>query len=102
MQPFIAEKREQFAELCRKHHVKRLAIFGSAVRDDFDPERSDVDFLFSFDPELPENYLGRYLALEQDLEGLIKLKVDLIRDGVIRNRFRLEAIDHDKVELYAT
>jgi predicted nucleotidyltransferase len=42
MQDFIIAKREEIAELCRKHHVRRLSVFGSAARDDFDPQRSDI------------------------------------------------------------
>ena len=50
MQDFITSRREEIADLCRKHHVRRLAIFGSAVRDDFDPVRSDVDVLVELRP----------------------------------------------------
>jgi predicted nucleotidyltransferase len=67
-QPFIAEKREEIAELCRKHHVKRLAIFGSAVRDDFDPSRSDVDVVIDFYEITPELYFDNKTALFTSLE----------------------------------
>ena len=48
MQDFIHAKREEIADLCRKHHVRRLSVFGSAARDDFDPDSSDVDVLVTF------------------------------------------------------
>ena len=48
MQPIITENREKIAELCRTHHVRRLSVFGSAVRDDFDSSNSDVDLLVEF------------------------------------------------------
>lgn len=48
MIPQLEENREKTAEICRAHHVRRLSVFGSAVRDDFDPQRSDVDFQVEF------------------------------------------------------
>jgi len=48
----IETHREQIAELCRRYGVKRLELFGSATRgSDFDPERSDIDFLIEFNEE---------------------------------------------------
>ena len=43
MQQFITDRLPEIKELCRTHYVQRLSIFGSAVRDDFNPETSDVD-----------------------------------------------------------
>ena len=45
---------EQIAEFCRKWGIRKLSFFGSVVRDDFDPERSDVDVLVEFSP-IPHN-----------------------------------------------
>jgi predicted nucleotidyltransferase len=101
MQPFIAEEREEIAELCRRHHVKRLAIFGSAVRDDFDPTHSDVDLLVAFEPEFPDQYTKNFLSLQNKMMELFDRDVDLVREGVIRNRYRLQSINDDKVTLYA-
>ena len=44
----LKEKLPEVAELCRKHSALRLDVFGSAVRGNFDPERSDCDFLVTF------------------------------------------------------
>lgn len=49
----IEEERDQLAKLCRQHGVRRLALFGSALGEDFDPERSDLDFLVEFQPLPP-------------------------------------------------
>ena len=46
----IASHREELEELCRRFHVRRLDLFGSAASDGFDPARSDLDFLVEFDP----------------------------------------------------
>ena len=51
MLPFIEAQRAAIAELCRRFHVRRLDVFGSAARGtDFDPSRSDVDLLVSYHP----------------------------------------------------
>ena len=46
----IEVDRERIAEFCRRHHIRRLALFGSVLRDDFTPD-SDVDVLVEFEPE---------------------------------------------------
>jgi predicted nucleotidyltransferase len=101
MQEFLLAKREEIAELCRKHHVRRLSVFGSAARDDFDPQTSDVDVLVAFAPEADPIYAKNYYSLRNNLEVLFHREVDLVGDGVIRNRYRLQSIEADKVELYA-
>jgi predicted nucleotidyltransferase len=101
MQPFLEEKREQIAELCRTHHVRRLAVFGSAVRDDFDPARSDIDFLVEFE-DLPLNLaVDNRHNLETQLETLFRRKVDLIRRGSIENPFILKRIREQEEFVYA-
>jgi predicted nucleotidyltransferase len=98
MQPFIEEKREEIAELCRKHHVIRL----SAVRDDFNPATSDVDVLVAFTPALESGYAKNFYSLEDNLVNLFQRRVDLITEGVIKNPYRLRSIEQDKVLVYAT
>jgi len=50
----ISLHREELRALCRRFHVRRLDVFGSAARGDFDPVRSDLDFLVEFDPSEPD------------------------------------------------
>jgi predicted nucleotidyltransferase len=103
MQPFLEEKREEIAELCRTHHVRRLAVFGSAVRDDFDPEKSDVDFLVEFDHTAPDwrTSADNRHSLEEKLEALLGRDVDLVRNGAIENPFILRRIREQEQQLYA-
>ena len=93
MQEFILAKREQIAELCRKHHVRRLSVFGSAARDDFDPERSDVDLRVEFVPLEPREYAQNYYAFQEALVQLFGRSVDLLSIPVIRNRFLRKEIE---------
>lgn len=61
--PSIEEHRAELAELCRRHHVLRLSLFGSATRDDFDAERSDLDFLVDFESLSPGEHADAYFGL---------------------------------------
>lgn len=82
----IEEKRTQLAEHCKAYSVKRLYLFGSAARDEFDQNNSDLDFLVAFHENLPPEIIGRnMLALNEALEGLFQRKVDLIRERRFRN-----------------
>lgn len=100
MQPFIEEKREAIAELCRTHHVRRLSIFGSAVRDDFDPEKSDVDVRVEFDGEGEPGYAANYIAFKRKIEDLLGRKVDVISGSRIENPYFQRVIERSQVMLY--
>jgi predicted nucleotidyltransferase len=50
----ISAHRQELEDLCRRFHVRRLDLFGSATGNDFDPARSDLDFLVEFDRRAPE------------------------------------------------
>jgi hypothetical protein len=101
MQDFILAKREEIAALCRQHHVRRLSVFGSATRDDFDPARSDVDLLVEFDTDAIDRYARNFFSLEESMVNLFDPKVDLITEGVIQSPYRLRSIEADKVLVYA-
>ena len=101
MQAIIHEKREKVAELCRTHHVRRLSVFGSAVRDDFVPERSDVDLLVEFESLPYPLSVENYWKLEEALIALFARRVDLIQEERIRNPYLLGAVRADQMTLYA-
>lgn len=102
MLPLIAERRAEIAALCRRHHVRRLELFGSAARgEDFDPARSDVDFLVEFDPALGIPGLDDYLGLKDALAELLGRPVDLVMAGAVRNPFIRAAIDRNRETLFA-
>ncbi len=101
MQPQIDQKREELAELCRRHRVRRLALFGSATREDFDPERSDLDFLVQFEPLAPGTYADTYFGLLESLQQLFGRQVDLVEAGSVRNPYIRREIDAQQETLYA-
>lgn len=65
------------ASICRRHGVTLLRAFGSVMRDDFDPERSDVDFLLELDPTVPSMF-DAYFDLKAELETFLGRSVDLV------------------------
>ncbi|RIK40307.1 MAG: hypothetical protein DCC55_15375 [Chloroflexi bacterium] len=74
------------AALCRKYGVEELAIFGSALRDDFRPS-SDVDFLVVFTNDDYGPWMSKLIDLEAELSDLLQRKVDLIsKRGVEQSR----------------
>jgi uncharacterized protein len=101
MQDFITARQSQIADLCRAHHVRRLAVFGSAVRSDFDSSRSDVDLLVEFEPIGISNRFELYFRLHAALEGVLGRKVDLIEAGSIKNPYIQRAVERDERTLYA-
>ena len=83
----IDDFRGGLAEQCRRFGVRRLEIFGSAARDDFDPGKSDVDFIVSFADKTPGTYADRYLDFAAALEQLLGRKIDLLTERCIRNPY---------------
>lgn len=64
-----------------------LALFGSALRDDLDPDRSDLDFAVVFTDMTPVEHKRAFFGLLEDLESLFGRQVDLIEVGAVRNPF---------------
>jgi predicted nucleotidyltransferase len=93
MHPLLARHLEEIVALCRQFGVERLEVFGSICTDEFDPERSDVDFLVRY----PDNYdygpwLGRVQEFERALAALLYRDVDVVMDYALRKpRFAEEA-----------
>lgn len=86
--------REELLALCRRFHVRRLDLFGSAARGDFDPERSDIDFLVEFDCGYPESLsFNTYFDLKEALEALLGRPVDLVEPSALRNPYLQASID---------
>lgn len=83
------------AEFCRKNGIRKLAIFGSALREDFGPQ-SDLDVLVEFQPGVHAGLL-RLAHLEEELSQLLGRKVDLNTPGCLSPYFREEVLREAKV-----
>ena len=93
----VAADKHKIAEFCREHHIRRLALFGSALREDFGPE-SDVDVLVEFEPgHVPG--LIRLAGLELDLSEIFGgRKVDLRTPEDLSRYFRDAVIAEAEVQ----
>lgn len=98
---FIERHRPDLTELCRKHQVKTLELFGSAADGTFDAAHSDVDFLVEFLPAASSRTFHGYFDLKDDLEHLLCRSVDLVMPRAIRNRYLAEAVNQQRTLLYA-
>ncbi len=93
----IQVSRSELSAFCRKHNIRRLAFFGSVLRDDFGPE-SDVDVLVEFDPNAKIGLI-KFAGIEIELSELIGRKVDLNTEGFISKYFRNQVLSEAK-EVY--
>ena len=94
---------EAIARVCQKHGVSELAVFGSVLRDDFDPARSDVDFLVEFDTsEGLGSLFHRHFGLTEALEQLFDCKVDLVSAGALRNPYLIASVNRSRETVYAS
>ena len=91
----LAVDKKMIAEFCRRHHIRRLALFGSVLRDDFGPD-SDVDVLVEFQPGTRVGMI-RLAGLEIELGELLGRKVDLNTPGFLSKYFRDEIIAEAEV-----
>ena len=91
---------ERLAELCRRCKVKQLDLFGSATRDDFDPDRSDLDFLAIFEDMKPAVYAKAYFDLREGLIELFGRSVDLMTSAGLRNPHLMRRVEAERISLY--
>jgi hypothetical protein len=78
--------RDKLADLCRKHHIRKLSFFGSVLRDDFQPG-SDIDVLVEFEPGQVIGF--RIFRIEEELSQLLGgHKVDMINPKYINRRLK--------------
>ena len=96
----VAERTEELREICRAHGVQRLDLFGSAAREDFDPETSDLDFLVVFHKGARKPWAGHYLELQRALEQLFGRSVDLVADKAIDNPYFRRSVEKSRTPLY--
>jgi predicted nucleotidyltransferase len=94
--------RPRITDLCRRYRVRRLDMFGSALREDFDERASDLDFLVEFLEREPEGAADRYFDLRHALQTELQRPVDLVMRNAVRNPYFLRAVDDTRLNLYAS
>ena len=91
--------REVIARIAQRHGGSRIRLFGSALTDRFDPERSDVDLLVEFQGGI-EDPFDAYFGLKEDLEAYFGRSFDLVMSNAIRNPYFRSEVEAHAQELY--
>jgi uncharacterized protein len=91
----IEVPREKIADFCQRYHIRKLAFFGSVLREDFTPE-SDVDVLVEFEPGHVPGLA--FFAMQDELSKILGYKVDLNTKGFLSKYFRDEVLRESRVE----
>ncbi|MHC4445679.1 MAG: nucleotidyltransferase family protein [Planctomycetota bacterium] len=98
---FVEQHRSALEALCRKYHVARLDLFGSAADGNFDLHSSDLDFLVEFQPNAPMGPFHQYFDFLAELEQLFGCPVDLIESRAMKNPYFIKAVNASRKPLYA-
>jgi uncharacterized protein len=93
--------RPELVELCRKYRVRRLDVFGSAARGDFNEHSSDVDLLVEFDDMPHADRADAYLDFLMAVEALLRRRFDLLELGAVRNPYLRRGIEESRELVYA-
>lgn len=94
--PNLPISREELASFCRRHHIRRLSIFGSVLRDDFRTD-SDVDVLVEFEPGHTPGF--RFITIENELSELLGgRKVDMVNPKYLNRRVRDRILSSARVQ----
>jgi uncharacterized protein len=87
MNKILKEKLPQVVALCQSAGVRKLEAFGSVVRDDFNEETSDLDFLMDLPHTVPGSYVDAYFGFKESLEALFGRSVDLVTAKSLENPY---------------
>ncbi|MGI8841121.1 MAG: nucleotidyltransferase family protein [Caulobacteraceae bacterium] len=96
----LEDHRADIEALCRRHHVRRLDLFGSAARQIDFTDDSDIDLLVEFDPDHSPPTFGDFLAFRQTLAALVGREIDLTMARAVRNPFVRAAIERTRRPLH--
>lgn len=96
----LFNKKKELVELCLKHQINKLYVFGSVLENRF-TEKSDYDFLIQFKDIPFDQYTDHYFELHDDLEKLLGRKIDLLTEKSLKNKFFKEKVISSRLLLYA-
>ena len=101
MTQVLERYRQELIDLCVKYRVRRLDVFGSATRRDFDSASSDVDLLVQFEDMPHADRADAYLGFLTAAEALLQRHVDLVETGALRNPYLRRGIEESRELVYA-
>jgi predicted nucleotidyltransferase len=96
----IKDKLQELEQICKKHKVNKLFVFGSASKGGFKPKSSDIDLIVDIEEMDPVSKGELLISLWNNLEELFNRKVDLLTTKKITNPFLLREIENSKQLLY--
>jgi predicted nucleotidyltransferase len=100
MHPQIAAAQQQIREICRRFHVERLELVGSAAAGTHGPGRSDFDFLVELDLSREPRAFDAYFGLKEALEKLLAARVDLVMRSGLKNPYFRASIEQHRQPIY--
>lgn len=98
---FVLEKMDDIERICVETNVAKIGLFGSALREDFDPKKSDLDFVVEFHAPDAPGISDRYFALAEKLEIIFGRPVDLVTARSIKNPVFSASVASSLRPLYA-
>jgi uncharacterized protein len=101
MNTLILNNRDKIVDICLKRNIISLTLFGSATGDQFNPTKSDLDFLVEFDKMKPGDHAKQFFGFIEDMEKLFHIPVDVIEPSVIRNPYFRSSVQASKELIYA-
>jgi len=88
--------------ICENHKVRSLYLFGSAAKNEFNPKKSDLDFVVEFNNTIdPIDFADNFFSLLDALKDLFKTDIDLLSYRALKNQIMIAEIENSKVQLYA-
>ena len=96
----ISNHTDELADICRRHHVKRLEVFGSAAVGDFNPETSDIDLLVEFDESDDLLIYETRKNLTLALESLFSRPVDLVILANVENPYFRTSVENTRQSIF--
>ena len=96
----IEERNAELKQLCLRHHVSRLDLFGSTATGRYHAEESDLDFVVEFQQLPTGTYADAYFGLLESLEQLFGRPVDLVVDSAIGNPYFRQSVEETRTPLY--
>ena len=100
MIPILQSRSAEIAALCRRFHVRRLDVFGSAARESDFSDESDIDLLVEYEADHGPPRLKDYFELRDALAALLGRNVDLVMANVVRNPYIRASIERSRQPLH--
>jgi predicted nucleotidyltransferase len=97
----LHDQLDALRDLCRRHHVAQLEVFGSAASGEFNERSSDLDFLVQFGDLSPRDRGDAYFGLLADLQDLFRRPIDLVETEAVDNPYFKDSIEPSRRVLYA-